>query len=49
MSMVFGMDRVYNRSLIKVTALMLIGLSNKGEQRLPVCKIFAVFYFWVLW
>ena len=27
---------------------MLIGLSNIGEQRLPVCKIFAVFYFWVL-
>ena len=26
---------------------MLIGLSNIGEQRLPVFKIFAVFYFWV--
>ena len=26
---------------------MLIGLSNIGEQRLPVCKVFAVFYFWV--
>ena len=40
---------VYNRSLIKVTASMLIGLSNIGEQRLPVFKIFAVFYFRVLW
>ena len=40
---------VYNQSLIKVTASMLIGLSNIGEQRLHVFKIFAVFYFWVLW
>ena len=44
-----GWTGVYNRSLIKVTASMLIGLSNIGEQCLPVCKFFAVFYFWVLW
>ena len=46
MSMDFTMDGVYDRSLIKVTASMLIGLSNIGEQpylclKFLQCSIFG--------